>query len=83
VLTPSLRNYLLLLSALWILGCSHVGFQAKEEETYDLIPDCQRNYTKEGGLIHRPFYKTWVKYDDLDVKRGFDLAVRSLRSHGH
>jgi hypothetical protein len=38
---------------------------------------------KEGGLISRPVYKTWVKYDHLDFKKGFDLAIKTLQSQGH
>ena len=37
----------------------------------------------EGGLISRPVYKTWVKYDHLEFKKGFDLAVKTLQSKGH
>lgn len=84
MLTPNLRNYFFLLSALWVFACSHIGIPSNEEGTTSvLIPDCQKNCTKEGGLISGPVYKTWVKYDHLDFKRGFDLAVRTLRSHGH
>jgi hypothetical protein len=84
VLTPNLRIYLLLLSALWFFACSHLGVQSNKDETISApIPDCQRNCTMEGGLVSRPVYKTWVKYDHLDFKKGFDLAVKTLQSHGH
>jgi len=84
MLTANLRNYLLLLSALWFFACSHLGVQSKKEGTIPaLIPDCQRNRAMEGGLISRPVYKTWVKYDPLDFKKGFDLAVKTLQSRGH
>lgn len=85
MLKPNLRNYLLfLLSALWVLGCSHLNIQSKREGTVsELLPDCQRNCTREGGLISRPVYKTWVKYDHLEFKKGFDLAVKTLQSQGH
>jgi hypothetical protein len=84
MLKPNLRNYFLLLSALWVFACSHIGIPSKGDgTTSDLIPDCQRNCTKEGGLLFGPVYKTWVKYDHLDLTSGFDFAVRTLRSHGH
>ena len=82
--TPNLRTHLLFLSALWFFACSHLGVQSKKEETIPApIQDCQRNCTMEGGLISRPVYKTWVKYDPLDFKKGFDLAVKTLQSKGH
>jgi len=84
VLKPNLRNYLFLLSALLVFGCSHLGVQSKKDETIPApIPDCQRNRVMEGGLISRPVYKTWVKYDHLELKKGFDLAVQTLQSQGH
>ncbi len=84
MLIPNLRNYLIFLSALWIFACSHIGIQLNKEETTSApIPDCQRNCTMEGGLISRPIFKTWVKYDHLEFKKGFDLAVKTLQSQGH
>jgi len=85
MLTLHLRKYLLiLLSALWVFNCSQIGIQTKKEEpTPDFIPDCRKNYSKEGGLISGLVYKTWVKYDHLDFKKGFDSAVRTLQSRGH
>ena len=84
MLKPNLRNYLFLLSALLVFGCSQIGIQSKKEGTISApIPDCQRNSTMEGGLISRPVYKTWVKYDHLEFKKGFDLAVKTLQSQGH
>ena len=84
MLAPNLRNYLLLSSALWAFACSHTGIQSNKERTvFAPIPDCQRNRTREGGVISRPAYKTWVKYDHLDFKKGFDLAVMTLQSQGH
>jgi hypothetical protein len=82
--TANLRNSLLLLSAIWVFGCSYLGIQSKKEEAIPAsIPDCQRNCMKEGGLFSRPVFKTWVKYDHLDFKKGFDLAVKTLQSQGH
>ncbi len=84
MLNANLRNYIFLLSALWILACSHIGIQSNKEGTTSApIPDCQRNCTMEGGLISRPVYKTWVKYDHLELKKGFELAVKTLQSQGH
>jgi len=85
VLKPNLRNYLLfLLSALWVFGCSHIDIQSKKEGTVSTpLPDCQRNCIREGGLISHPVYKTWVKYDHLEFKKGLDLAVMTLQSQGH
>jgi hypothetical protein len=84
VLKPNLRNYLFLLSALLAFGCSYLGIQSKKEETIPApIPDCQKNCTVEGGLISRPVYKTWVKYDHLELKKGFELVVKTLQSQGH
>jgi hypothetical protein len=84
MLTPNLRIYLLVLSALCLFGCSHIGIQSKKEGKIPVpIPDCQRNCTREGGLISRPVYKTWVKYDRLEFKNGFELAVKTLQSQGH
>ena len=84
MLKPNLRIYLILLSALWFFACSQIGIQWKKEETISApIPDCQKNCTVEGGLISRPVYKTWVKYDRLEFKKGFDWAVKILQSQGH
>lgn len=85
MLKPNLQIYFLFLfSALWVFGCSQIGIQSKKEGTISApIPDCQRNCTMEGGLISRPVYKTWVKYDHLEFKKGFDLAVKTLQSKGH
>jgi hypothetical protein len=81
---PNLRNYFLFLSALWVFACSQIDIQSKKEGAIPApIPDCQRNCIKEGGLISRPVYKTWVKYDHLDFKKGFDLAIKTLQSQGH
>ncbi len=84
MLKSTLRNYLLLLSAFWAFACSHTTIQRTEERTLPApLPDCQKNCSREGGFISRPVYKTWVKYDHLDFKEGFDWAVRTLQSQGH
>jgi len=85
MLKRNFRIYvLLLLSLLCIFACSEIGIQSKKESTIPVsIPDCQKNCTGKGGLITRPIYTTWVKYHHLDLKNGFDLAVKSLQSQGH
>ena len=85
MLTANIRKYLLiLLSALWVFDCSHIDIQSKNEQpASDFIPDCRKNYTKEAGLISGVVYKTWVKYENLDFKKGLDLVIRTLQDHGH
>ncbi|MGZ3524148.1 MAG: hypothetical protein ACXU9L_05095 [Thermodesulfobacteriota bacterium] len=84
MLKRNLQICFFLLSALCIFACSEIGIQSKKEGTpTGPISDCQKNCTGEGGLITRPIYKTWVKYDHLDLKNGFDLAVKTLQSQGH
>lgn len=85
MLNSNLRIYVLFfLSVLWVFACSQTGIQSKKEGTIPApIPDCQRNCINEGGLISRPIYKTWVKYNHLEFKIGFDLAVKTLQSQGH
>jgi hypothetical protein len=92
MLTPNLRKwFLILLSVLWAFACSHLGIQSKkvdearpwEETASAFIPDCQRNWSKGGGFVSSPVYTTWVKYDHLDFKKGFDLVIRTLQSSGH
>ncbi len=84
MLKPNLRIWFFFSSALWIFACSQIGIQSTKEETIPAPPpDCQKNRTREGGLISRPVYTTWVKYDHLDSKKGFDLVVKTLQSQGH
>lgn len=70
------------LSIFLILSCSQLGLQTKKEETDPSTPDCKKNFKKEGGLFSTPVYKTWVKYDNLDLKKGLDITVKSLQSQG-
>ena len=84
MLKRDLRNCLLLLSAFWAFACSHADIQSNKERTISVSPpDCQKNCTREGGLISRPVYKTWVRYDHLEFKKGFEIAVKTLQSQGH
>jgi len=68
----------------WIFACSQIGIQSHKEETIPApMPACQKNCIREGGVFSRPVCNTWVKYDRLEFKKGFDLAVKTLRSQGH
>jgi hypothetical protein len=71
------------LSIFFIFSCSQLGLQTKKGETDPSAPDCKKNFKKEGGLFSTPVYKTWVKYDNLDFKKGFDITVKSLQSQGN
>lgn len=79
------RIYLLIfLFGLFISACSQLGLQSKKETPEPTsIPDCKQNYTKEGNFISGRVYKTWVKYENLDYKRGFDTAVMAFKARGH
>jgi hypothetical protein len=75
---------IIFLSGLFILSCAQLGLQSKKEtvEPSTPIPECKKNYTKEGNFISGRLYKTWVKYDNLDFKRGFDTAVAAIKACG-
>ncbi len=74
---------MILLSGLFIFGCSQLGFLSKKERPDPTsIPDCKKNYTKEGNLITGRIYKTWVKYENLDFKKGFDTAIKTVQARG-
>jgi hypothetical protein len=45
------------------------------------IPDCIANYTKEGNWVTGRVYKTWVKYENLDFKKGFDAALTAIQAY--
>lgn len=84
MLKPNLRFFFFFLPVLVILSCSQIGIQSNKEETIPApVPACQKNCTREGGMVSRPVYKTWVKYDHLEFKKGFDLVVKTLQSQGH
>jgi hypothetical protein len=85
MLKNRLRTYLLIfLSCLCVSACAQLGLQSKKEtaEPVAPIPECKKNYTKEGIPIFGRMYKTWVKYDHLDFKRGFDAAVTAIKARG-
>lgn len=79
------RIYLLIfLFGLFISACSQLGLQSKKKTPEPTsIPNCKQNYTKEGNFISGRVYKTWVKYENLDYKRGFDAAVMALKARGY
>jgi hypothetical protein len=74
---------IILFSGLITFGCSQLGLQSKNDvPEISSIPDCRANYTKEGNWIAGRVYKTWIKYDNLDFKRGFDAALAAIQTHG-
>jgi hypothetical protein len=75
---------LIFLSGLFISACAQLGLQSKKEtaEPTAPIPECKKNYTKEGNFISGKMYKTWMKYDNLDYKKGFDAAVTTIKALG-
>jgi hypothetical protein len=67
---------------LFPFACSQLGFQSKNDEpAMSSIPDCRANYTKEGNWLTGRVYKTWVKYENLDFKKGFDAALTAIQAH--
>jgi len=80
-------NNLSIIIMLWmfIFSCSQLGIQSKKEtpEPSTTIPECKKNYTKEGIWPFNRVYKTWVKYSPLDQKKGFDTAVTAVKTSGY
>ena len=73
---------IIMFSCLITFGCSQLGLQPKNDETeISSIPDCRVNYTKEGNWFAGRVYKTWVKYENLDFKKGFDAALAAIQAH--
>jgi hypothetical protein len=63
-------------------ACSQLGLQSKNDvPAMSSIPDCRANYTKEGNWFAGRVYKTWVRYENLDFKKGFDAAVTAIQAH--
>ena len=86
MLKNHLRVYLfILLSGLFISACAQLGLQSKKESAEPAvpIPECKKNYTKEGIWPFSQVYKTWVRYDPLDNKKGFDAVVTTVQSRGY
>ena len=78
------RIYLLVfLSGFSIYACSILGLQSKKEAPDPSTPDCKKNYTKKGNFISGRVYNTWVEYENLDFKKGFDTAVMTIQARGN
>jgi hypothetical protein len=84
-LKSHLGIYLLLfLSSTLIFACSQALVQSQKETSESpLIPDCKKNWSKEGNWIFGRAYKTWVKYDNLDFGKGFDAVVMTIQGRGN
>ncbi len=66
------------------LSCAHLGLQTEQEEPFlSVVPECERNYKKEGVWPFRQVHSTWVKYDPLDYKRGFEAALMAIKTMGY
>ena len=75
---------IILILSLFISSCSQLGIQSKKETPEpSTIPECKKNYAKEGIWPFNPVYKTWVKYSSLDYKKGFDTAMIAVKSSGY
>jgi hypothetical protein len=75
---------LIFVSSLFISACAQLGLQSKKETAQPTsIPECKKNYTKEGIWPFNRVYKTWVKYDPLDSKKGFDAATTAVKTRGY
>jgi hypothetical protein len=87
--TMNLKFHLLIclflfLSSTFIFACSQAVVQSQKETSESpLIPDCKKNYIKEGNWILGRVYKTWVKYDNLDFGKGFDAIVMNIQGRGN
>lgn len=69
--------------SLFIFSCAQLGIQSKKEAPDpSTIPECKKNYTKQGIWPFNRVYKTWVKYSPLDYKKGFDTAVMAVKTSG-
>ncbi|MGQ9647437.1 MAG: SH3 domain-containing protein [Thermodesulfobacteriota bacterium] len=69
---------------LFIFSCSQLGIQPRKDKEESLpVPECKRNYTAEGVWPFNRLYKTWVRYDRLDYKHGFDAAVMTVKTSGY
>jgi len=70
--------------SLFIVSCSQLGIQLKKETPEpSSIPECKKNYTGEGIWFINRVYKTWVTYDPLDYKKGFDATMMTLKASGY
>ena len=75
---------IIIMLGLFVFSCSQLGIQSKEETPEpSSIPECMKNYTKEGIWPFSRVYKTWVQYSPLDHKKGFDTAVMAVKTSGY
>ena len=75
---------IIMMLSLYILSCSYLGTQSKKEQPEpSTIPECEKNYTKQGIWPFNQVYKTRVTYDPLDYKKGFDAAMMTLKTSGY
>jgi hypothetical protein len=75
---------IIIMSGLFVFSCSQLGIQSKKENPEpSAIPECEKNYTKEGIWPFSRVYKTWVKYSPLDHKKGFETAVMAVKTSGY
>jgi hypothetical protein len=75
---------IIIMLSLFIFSCSQLGIQSKKETPEpSTIPECKKNYTKEGIWPINRVYKTWVKYSPLDYKKGFETAVMAVKASGY
>jgi len=76
-------SIIIIMLSLFIFSCSQLGIQSKKEAPDpSTIPECKKNYTKQGIWPFSRVYKTWVKYSPLDYKKGFDTAVMAAKTSG-
>ncbi len=67
-----------------LFSCSQTGLQSKKDsEESCLVPECERNYTKEGIWPFNRLQKTWVTYDSIDYQKGFDAAMMAIKTSGY
>jgi len=80
-----LKNFsLMMLLGCFILSCSQLGIQSKKDTPEpSSLPECEKNYEKEGIWPFGRVYKTWVKYSPLDYGKGFDSAVMAVKTSGY
>lgn len=75
---------IIIMLSLFIFSCSQLGIQSKKEAPDpSTIPECRKNYSKEGVWPFNRVYKTWVKYSPLEYRKGFDTAVMAVKTCGY
>ncbi len=75
---------IIMILSLFIFSCSQLGIQSKKEQPQpSTLPECKKNYTKEGIWPFKRVYKTRVTYSPLDYRKGFDTAVMAVKNSGY